>query len=186
MARTHKTCKSCGEKYKVLPVHSPFQCWCGIDCGVELGRKRQAIKREKAAKADHKARKEKIKTRGDYLRDAQKEFNRFTRERDYMEPCISCQRHHPGQYHAGHYRSVGAAPELRFTEANVHKQCAPCNNHKSGNPIEYRINLVKKIGLELVEYLEGPHPPLKLSIEEIKHLQAEYRRKANQLQKERV
>ncbi|WP_258530002.1 recombination protein NinG [Pseudomonas aeruginosa] len=64
---------------------------------------------------------------------------------------------HDGQYHAGHYRSVGSHPELRFDEDNVHKQCAPCNNHKSGDVVNYRINLVAKIGAAAVARLEGPH-----------------------------
>ncbi|MBF3208519.1 recombination protein NinG, partial [Pseudomonas aeruginosa] len=58
---------------------------------------------------------------------------------------------------------------------NVHKQCAPCNNHKSGDIVNYRINLVRKIGAENVEWLEGPHEPLKLTIDEIKALKAQFR-----------
>ena len=38
----------------------------------------------------------------------------------------------------------GAMPSLRFNTHNVHKQCSACNNHLSGNMIEYRINLIAK------------------------------------------
>jgi len=62
----------------------------------------------------HQARKEKVKTKGQHLRDAQSEFNKYIRLRDAKEPCISCGRFHTGQYHAGHYLTVGAKPELRF------------------------------------------------------------------------
>ena len=54
-------------------------------------------------------------------------------------------------WHAGHYRSIGAAAHLRFNEDNVHKQSGEQNVYKSGNIEAYRKNLIKKIGLERVE-----------------------------------
>lgn len=47
--------------------------------------------------------------------------------------------------------------------------------HLSSNLIAYRAGLVKKIGLEAVERLEGPHAPLKLTIAEIIEMKAFYR-----------
>ena len=35
-------------------------------------------------------------------------------ERDFDKPCVSCGNYHQGQWHAGHYLTVGARPELRF------------------------------------------------------------------------
>ena len=76
---------------------------------------------------------------------------------------------------AGHYRTVGAHPELRFEPDNVHKQCnRNCNKAKSGNLTEYRKNLVKKIGLKRVEYLEGPHKAKHYTIEDIKDIKKKY------------
>lgn len=125
-----------------------------------------------------KVRKERLKSRADHLREAQQAFNEFIRLRDADQPCISCGRHHDGQYHAGHYRTVAASPELRFEPLNVHKQCAPCNNHKSGDIVNYRINLVAKIGAAAVARLEGPHDARKWTVEEIKAIKALYRAKA--------
>jgi gamma-glutamylcyclotransferase (GGCT)/AIG2-like uncharacterized protein YtfP len=48
---------------------------------------------------------------------------------------------------AGHFYNAGHYPGLRFDEDNVHGQCIHCNNFLSGNLIEYRDNLVMKIGL---------------------------------------
>ncbi|WP_221290116.1 recombination protein NinG [Massilia aurea] len=59
--------------------------------------------------------------------------------------CISCGRHHTGIRDAGHYRSDGAQPALRFHEDDADKQCVPCNQHKGGNAIEYRIALRTRI-----------------------------------------
>ena len=117
----------------------------------------------------------------DWKKKIQTEFNKYIRLRDKDKPCISCGRHHQGQYHAGHYRSVGACPELRYDERNCFKQCAPCNNHLSGNLIEYRINLVKKYGQSAVDFLEGKHEPLNLTIPEAKDLLAYWKHKVKEI-----
>ena len=101
---------------------------------------------------------EKLKSKAQWAREAQTAFNAWVRTRDAAEPCISCCRHHQGQYHAGHYLSVGARPELRFEPLNVHKQCSACNLYLSGNVVLFRKALLVKVGIEVVEWLEGSHP----------------------------
>lgn len=132
---------------------------------------------------DIKVRKEKLKSRAEHLKDTQQAFNAWVRARDAALPCVSCGRHHGGQYHAGHYRTVGANPELRFEPLNAWKQCAPCNNHLSGNLINYRISLLQRIGEEKVAWLEGPHKAKKYTNEELKAMTAEYRAKTKELKK---
>jgi hypothetical protein len=170
-----KKCIVCKQEF---PPFNSIQPTCGkYECQVKYAddhAKKAAIRRARQQRKETREAKERIKTRAEWLREAQSVFNRYIRLRDEAEPCISCGRHHRGQYHAGHYLSVGARPELRFEETNVHKQCAPCNDHLSGNIALYRIALVKKIGLEKVEWLEGKHEPLKLTIEEIKQIKRKY------------
>ncbi|MBN6711434.1 recombination protein NinG [Haemophilus haemoglobinophilus] len=186
----NRKCKICGNKFKTN--FSNVQ-WCSAECGVALAkirvekeREKARLKREKEDKARIKAVKERLKSRGEWLADLQKVFNQFIRLRDKDLPCISCGRYHQGQWHAGHYRSVGACPELRFDEMNVHKQCSVCNNYKSGNLTEYRLNLIRKIGEEEVERLDRKdHPPLKLSVDEIKALIQVYKAKVRELQDEK-
>ena len=173
-----KKCKSCG---KLFTQFNSLAVVCSIDCAIHYAKDNKV--QERTRRTLYKIAKEKIKKRSEYLSDAQKAFNAFIRERDKNEPCISCMRHHQGQYHAGHYRSVGACPELRFCELNVHKQCSACNNHKSGNIVEYRINLVKKIGEEQLEWLEGKHEPKKYTIEQIKEIRAKYQLKLKELKR---
>ena len=173
-----KKCKACGNKFALF--NSLAQV-CSIDCAIQYAKDNKV--QERVRRKLTQIAKERIKTRSEHLREAQTAFNAFIRERDKNEPCISCGRHHDGQYHAGHYRSVGACPELRFCEFNVHKQCSVCNNHKSGNIVEYRINLVKKIGVEQVEWLEGSHEPKKYTIEQIKSIQTEYKNKLRELKR---
>ena len=50
-----------------------------------------------------------------------------------------------------------------------------CNINLSGNIENYRINLVKKIGLENVEWLEGKHEPKKYTCEELKAIELKYK-----------
>lgn len=176
-------CKVCG-CYFVKTISST-QKVCSPKCAIALSKEQARKKKEKEERAAKRERKAKLKGRSEWLKDAQSVFNKFIRLRDKNEPCISCGKHHKGQYHAGHYRSVGACPELRFCELNVHKQCAPCNDHKSGNIIEYRINLVKKIGVDKVEWLERQdHDPKKYTIEDCKEIIKYYKAKIKELENE--
>jgi len=162
------------------------QAVCSPACALIDG-PRHAPKARKALadieRKDIKVRKEKLKSRADHLKDTQQAFNAWVRARDAALPCVSCGRHHEGQYHAGHYRTVGANPELRFEPLNAWKQCAPCNNHLSGNLINYRISLLQRIGEEKVAWLEGPHEAKKYTVEELKAMTAEYRAKTRELKK---
>lgn len=166
-----------------------LKAFCNAECFAEWAADnvQQLAKKGKQIESKRlKAKKEKLKTKGEHLRDAQAAFNVFIRERDSTEPCISCGRFHDGQYHAGHYRSVGSCPELRFEELNCHKQCAPCNNHLSGNLINYRVNLIKKIGIEKVEWLEGNHSAKHYQISEIIELKTHYRKLCREMQKKKA
>ena len=145
-----------------------------------------AEKREaKRQRKKLRERKEGLMGLSEWKKKIQTEFNKYIRLRDKDLPCISCQRHHQGQYHAGHYRSVGACPELRYDETNCYKQCAPCNNHLSGNLIEYRIGLIKRRGQAAVDWLEGDHEPLNLTIPEAKELLAHWRFKVKEIKTDR-
>lgn len=169
-------CKVCSEPFESF---RPMQKVCSWECAKSIAK----VAVEKIEKAKIKVLKEKLKTRNEWLKEAQAAFNAFIRIRDVELPCISCGRHHSGQYHAGHYLSVGARPSLRFDEANVHKQCQPCNTHLSGNIVLYRKSLISKIGLEEVDRLESANDPAKWSIDEIKVIRKTYLAKYRQLKK---
>lgn len=154
------------------------------DAQAEKAKRAQAKQARAAAKVERasiRARKEAIKSRADWAREAQTAFNAYIRARDEGLPCISCGRHHQGQWHAGHYLSTGARPELRYTESNVHRQCAPCNTHLSGNAVLYRIGLIERIGLQAVEWLEGPHEMPKWTAEDYRAIRDTYRAKLKEL-----
>jgi len=177
-----KRCKSCND---IFEPRSSFQVTCSPKCAYEYIKTKegQSVIAEERRKENRKA-KEALKPLSKLRQEAQTAFNAFIRERDKGKSCISCGRNHQGQWHAGHYRSVGAAPELRFEELNCHRQCMPCNAHKSGNLVEYRINLTKKIGLDAVEWLEGPHESKHYSREDLIQIKKTYRKKLRELQNE--
>lgn len=105
---------------------------------------------------------------------AQKYFNKFIRERDANDGCISCTKE--GCDHAGHYIAQGSSGVLRFNEDNVNGQGRNCNVWKHGNPIEYRLRLVQKIGEKRVEYLEAHRNDLKKwSREELEAIISKYK-----------
>ena len=176
-----KKCRACGvRKDESEMIQVPLGFFCDVECASVHARKQADKARDRAAKKKSAERRKavrdlKLNDRSHQLRLAQQVFNRWIREvRDAGKPCISCGRHHQGQYHAGHYRTVGANPELRFEPLNCHKQCAPCNNHMSGNITNYRINLIKRIGKDKVDWLEGPHEPKKYTCEELVELRSYY------------
>lgn len=173
-----KKCRVCKAKFK--PVR-PLQVVCSPLCAIEQGK---VIKRRKD-KVRLKEGRDNLKSKSDWAKDAQKAFNRFIRARDFHEGCICCNnRQYGGQFHAGHYLSVGSHPELRFEEDNCHKQKSSCNNYKSGNQIPYRKYLIRKIGLERVEWLEGPHKPKNYTIDDLKEIKKKYNTMALKLEKE--
>lgn len=82
---------------------------------------------------------------------AQDVFNKWVRNRDREERCISCN----GQVEqAGHYFSSGHYSSLTFSEINVNGQCVRCNCFLHGNLIHYRMGLINKYGERIVRQLE--------------------------------
>lgn len=186
VGKRRKRCPSCRAMF--TPARTS-QAVCGeIECAIAHGQseKGQASARKALADVERreiKVRKEKLKSRADHLKDTQKAVNEFIRLRDKDLPCVSCGRFHEGQWHAGHFRSVNGHPELRFEPLNIWRQCAPCNTHKSGDLLNYRLELLRRIGAERVEWLEGPHEPKKYTIEDLKAIAAEYRAKTRELKR---
>lgn len=136
-----------------------------------------------------------MRTRSEWVRIAQRAFNAFVRARDEGLPCISCGVLNPperygGAWDCGHFRSVGAAPELRFEELNAHRQCKSCNAGSSKYArkdrtvsAEYRERLVGRIGQEAVDWLEGPHEAKHYTSEQLEAIAKTYRAKTRELKR---
>ncbi|MCQ9638618.1 recombination protein NinG [Chryseobacterium sp. WG14] len=174
-----KNCSVCGDEF--IPSKTT-QKVCGLDCAISLGKSKVEKQNRKSWSKEKRVLKEKLKTHKDWLQDLQKIFNEFIRLSQKGSKCISCSNSNPTD--AGHYRSVGAHPELRFEEKNVNLQCRKCNGYWGGNLIEYRKGIIVKYGVEVVEWLEGPHESVKLSISEIKEKIEYYRKRIKELKNE--
>jgi hypothetical protein len=172
-----RRCPVCATKF--VPERPTQRCCPDPDCALTLGRQMK----EKTQRIADKQKRVEMKTLSQCRHEAQFWFNRFIRMRDYGLPCISCGKHHTGQIHASHYMSVGAHPELRYEERNVYAACSICNNHLSGNLIEYRKRLIVGRGLELVEWLEGPHPPAHYGKDDLIRIRDIYRMKCREAAK---
>jgi len=190
--------KPCSECKEVFQPRNSLTVVCGYRCAGErvkrINAKKAASaskKAERASKRDIKARKVALKTKSQWKADVQNNaFNPFIRWRDRDEPCISCGRFDHeiedkfigGKWDCGHYLTRGAYPELRFEELNAHKQCKSCNGG-SGKYVRknrtvqqnYRVNLIKKIGLKQVLWIEGKHEPKKHQIDELIEMKAYYK-----------
>ena len=175
-------CKNCKEKFDQYEFNNKFckELDCQVKKGLFLLEKKKATQKKEWNK-EKKSRKDKLKTKSDYLKELQVIFNKWIRLRDKGLNCISCNKPAKKE-NAGHYRSVGGNPELRFEPLNNNLQCEYCNTYLHGNLIDYRINLIKKIGLEKVEWLEGAHKPKRYTTDNIKGLKVMYRLKIKSLE----
>lgn len=193
MTMRRTTCPQCRKK---LGEGERIHEWCvsaWADTRAAKAERAQAKAIRTAAKEDRaetKRRKERLKTRSDYLKEAQRAFNAFIRERDRAAgyPCISSGRPldwSGNKTDAGHYRSTGAAPNLRFNEDNCHAQSKHDNQWLGGNAVDYRVRLIERIGLERVEALECDNEPRKFTTDELIEIRDYYRAKANELARAR-
>jgi len=177
-----KRCKN-KECNKLFVPKREMQPCCSYDCEIkylsdpkilqkhiEHGKKlreKEIIKKKKAFKMNDTKNLTEI---------AENVVNKYIRLRDKYEVCISCETPH-AKWDAGHYESVGSDKQLRFNTLNIHKQCFYCNGPMSANKTKYRINLIKKIGLERVERLENDHSIKKYDVEYLTKLIRVFRKK---------
>ena len=185
-----KTCKNPACRASFVPQRLG-QAVCSPKCAlatVEVQKAKEKKSLAQAGRREIKVRKEALKTRGDHMREAQQAFNEYIRTRDQAAGhlCISSGKSldwSGNAVDAGHYRSVGSAPHLRFDERNCHAQSKQDNRFLSGNAVDYRIGLIARIGQEAVDALESDHSVRKYTVDEIKAIKATYRAKTRELKR---
>lgn len=180
-----RVCRDCKQPYEPFKAMQPRCIPCAIAKG-KIKTQKDAALRERIEK---KRRKEKLKTRSDWMKEAQAAFNAWVRARDKHKgyACISSGRALDwtgNGVDAGHYRSVGSAPHLRFDEQNCHAQSKKDNRYGAGCAVDYRIGLIKRIGLAAVERLEADNDPRKHTIEELRFIRDLYRERVKILKEE--
>ena len=146
-------CKSCKEKFEPKTFNRKF-CYKD-EC---INAYYDHLKKEAAKKwnKEKKIRKEKLKTVQDLLKEA--------------------------QINAGHYIASGKSKFLTFNEDNVHLQCEYCNTYLHANLVDYRINLINKIGIKKVQYLEeNRHKVKKFTRSELVDIIEKYKKKLKKM-----
>jgi hypothetical protein len=133
--------------------------------------------KQKQWKAKKTRLKKELMSLQDWLKLAQMTFNKWIRHRDKGMSCISC-GNEPKKANAGHYFSQGGHSNVRFHEDNVHLQCEHCNSYLSGNLLNYRIGIEKRIGTARLIVLEViAHETKKWTIQELNEIIETYKRK---------
>lgn len=145
-------------------------------------RERQADRARKKRRQKDAKRKKEIRKRSEWYALIQKEVNWYAKHVLYRgHPCYTCGKpQRPGDsggaFHAGHYRTVGGVPELRFELRNLRIQCFVCNHHGSGMRDVYRANLLDERGQRELDWLDGAHPSLTEQFPTWQDLEAELKR----------
>ena len=162
-----------------------FKTTCSIDCESILGEKLLAKKKLNDARkerASDKVRKEKLMSISDHLNLTQTVFNKYVNEKYKHMPCLACGKDpYSGVRHAAHFKSRGSNSFLRFHLWNVFPCCYSCNVEKGGNIHEYRVNLIKLIGIEKVEFLDNAPKSRKYQIEYLTRMRAIFAKKTRRL-----
>jgi hypothetical protein len=173
-----RPCPVCASPY--TPVR-PMQAVCSPRCAA------RKVKKDKATeKAADRIQRDRLKPRGKLMAEAQNAFNAYIRARDAGLPCICCGRYSSGEsrggeWDAGHYRSRGAAPHLRFDERNAHAQLKQCNRY-AFDAAAYRLGLIERIGLGAVEALEADQTTRKWTSDDLREIRRIYTAKLKELE----
>lgn len=181
-AAREKTCRICAKTFK------PFSTTAQI-CGAKRCLSGYVEALDKTRKADLKRRKEAVKTRSDWMVEAQAAINKYARLRDIRlgYGCITChlqyENRQGGAFDAGHMHSRGSRPELRFHLHNIALQCVKDNRYLAGRALEFRAAMVVRHGVAKIEALEAIKGPAKFSIDYLKRIKQVFAKKARRMEK---
>lgn len=192
-------CTGCKEYFtKPVNLTTPKGKFHSFDCAIEHGKKKAGKEKAQQERKDHTAAKKRLRESSKkWMMNKTKEIvHKYIRARDKDLPCISCGRYESeidstGWDHiwdAGHYLSRGSHPELRFEPLNISKQCVKCNTapniegQSRSVREQYRESLIRKIGITSVEWLEGPHPIPKRTVDDLRAIQEEFKLKTKELE----
>jgi hypothetical protein len=183
MKSTNRRCAYCKKKVPTETAKiNGLKAFCSTDHAIawlETEKGKDTLKKARNKKT--KEARERLLTRSDHIKLAQAAVNAFVRFRDRNKPCVSCgampEQKYGGSVDAGHYLSRGSRPNLRFNTFNIAAQCVKCNRWRSGEAASFRVELIRRIGLDRVERLESDHKERKFDIEYLKRLTKIFRKR---------
>lgn len=182
-----KVCRVCRSSF--VPI-MPMATCCGPLCALSFAKSKRA-KAEKVAavkeRRETKVKLDKLKSKSAWAREAQMVVNKYVRLRDLSLGlgCVTCgakpQGSHP--FDAGHLRSVGSAPHLRFMTSQISLQCVPCNRHQGGRALIFRQAMVQRRGTDWVDALEAMQGLAKFDIPYLERLKSVFTKRCKRLEK---
>lgn len=187
---TYRKCKLCGKrvnKQEALYFHlRAFCCYEHLKEYIFTPEGKRYINRQH--KVQQAKDRKKLKSKGDHIKEAQAIVNRYARLRDIYNnrDCISCKKAYDGdpyKWDAGHLISR-RHPKTRFNLWNINLQCVKCNRYGYGELLEYRSNLIARIGKEKVDWIQDNfREEHKLTIEYLERLKKVFRKKVRMIEK---
>lgn len=184
-----RKCKVCGKEissYSQSKNVLEKQKLCSVDCATEFAKARVYYDRGvKAKQTLDRVQRSESKKRTSPLVKAQDAFNLYIRVRDRNKECISCGKPLIN-FDAGHYKGVGARPNLRYNTLNVHGQCRGCNHNVKTAHIttrQYRTRLIDRLGIEIVERLDLDHSTNHYTKDDLERIARIFRKKAKLYEK---
>tara|TARA_R110002126_G_scaffold93089_2_gene220720 strand:+ start:3273 stop:3935 length:663 start_codon:yes stop_codon:yes gene_type:complete len=153
-------CKKCRVEFSQTKFLQKF-CGTNIDCKTAEGLHNLDLKKKKDKKKFNDF-KEKVRPRShskENKKNLQAEVNKLARMIDaryrYVT-CIDCDKPFK-KIDAGHFKSVGSNPSLRFNLHNIHSQAYECNRNGlgGGKSLGYFRGLEKRYGSNYADYVEN-------------------------------
>jgi len=115
-------------------------------------------------------------------RAAKEACHRYIRLRDKDKLCICCSEPLGDDFEAGHFWESGNFSFIRYHEDNIHGQRKHCNRFKGGDSGFYRENLVEKIGIDRVKWLDNNRSKsVKITADYLREIEAYYKAKISEL-----
>ncbi len=124
LTKTEKKCKSCNKR----PPHT-WRRDC-LEC-IRKKEKELAMAKKTSEKQRIKVKKEKLTdkkrfSRSNLIKECDRIYSLFIRERDKWKPCITCSSAWTETHQCGHFASRRHL-NTRWYEKNAHSQCPRCN-----------------------------------------------------------
>lgn len=132
-----KICKVCNEPF--YQTYSTLQVCCSVKCALIFNSEKEVKKRVKEMKVES----QKL---SDLEKVARTIFQKYIRERDKNENCLSCGTEKTQQWDGSHLFSAEQYSGVIFDEQNVNKCCCYCNRNLYGNLLNYKEGFIRKYG----------------------------------------
>ncbi len=164
MANSKRICKYHGKTIRNYIVVNNM-AFCSYDYAAKWGYENKLTGKKRVEQSQRKKDKKRLKelmSRSDWFKKLERVVNQYVKHvKEKDKPCCTCGTSN-NKIDAGHFRSVGSCPELRFELTNIHNQCSVnCNQFGSGKRAEYNEYIINRYGVEHYNWLIGPHPSLK-------------------------